>query len=105
MPPRGASPAAAAVPKEAKATCELLPDWYDECVLIEREHLRELRVHTLELVCERLTQQRRCSEAVEVALTAIAEDPLRKSARPALISVYVAEGNCAKAIEHYQTVL
>jgi DNA-binding SARP family transcriptional activator len=34
---------------------ELLPDWYDDWVLVERERLRQLRVHALEHICRRLT--------------------------------------------------
>jgi hypothetical protein len=34
---------------------DLLPDWYDDWVLIERELVRLIRVHALETLCERLT--------------------------------------------------
>ena len=37
---------------------ELLPDWYDDWLVVERERLRELRVRALERVCERLTALR-----------------------------------------------
>lgn len=31
---------------------ELLPDWYDDWVLIERERFRQLRLHALDALCE-----------------------------------------------------
>jgi DNA-binding SARP family transcriptional activator len=33
---------------------DLLPDWYDDWVLIERERFRQLRLHALEALCEAL---------------------------------------------------
>jgi len=33
---------------------DLLPDWYDDWVLIERERFRQLRLRALEALCERL---------------------------------------------------
>src|SRR4051794_14897664 len=32
---------------------DLLPDWYDDWVLIERERFRQLRLHALEALCRR----------------------------------------------------
>ena len=42
----------------AAALGDLLPDWYDDWLVLERERLRELRVRALERVCERLTAHR-----------------------------------------------
>ena len=42
-------------PRRDLATGELLPDWYDDWVAIERERLRALRAHALEALCEQLT--------------------------------------------------
>ena len=80
---------------------ELLPDWYDDWLLIERERLRQLRVHALEAYCVRLADAGRMAEAIEVGLTAVAADPLRESARRALIMAHLAEGNAAEAIRQY----
>ncbi len=82
-------------------TGELLPDWYDDWLLIEREKYRQLRLHALEALAVRLTSLARYGEAAETALTAIAGEPLRESAHRVLIRVYLAEGNPSEALRHY----
>jgi DNA-binding SARP family transcriptional activator len=84
------------------ASGELLPDWYDDWVLIERERLRQLRLHALEQACTYLAAEQRYGEAIEAALAAIADEPLRESAHRLLITVYLAEGNRIEAIRQYQ---
>jgi DNA-binding SARP family transcriptional activator len=81
---------------------ELLPDWYDDWVAIERERLRALRAHALEALCEQLTEAGRYGEAAEAGLAAIRDEPLRESAHRSLIALYLAEGNRAAALRHYQ---
>jgi DNA-binding SARP family transcriptional activator len=80
---------------------ELLPDWYDEWVLFERERLRELRLHALEALATRLSAAHRWGAAMDAALAAVAADPLRESAHRAVIETHLAEGNCCEAIRHY----
>jgi DNA-binding SARP family transcriptional activator len=81
---------------------ELLPDWYDDWLLMERERFRQLGLHALEAVSARLTAQGRFGPAVEAALAAVATDPLRESAQRALIGVHLAEGNTREAIRQYR---
>jgi DNA-binding SARP family transcriptional activator len=81
---------------------ELLPDWYDDWVLFERERLRELRVHALECLCERLTADGRFAEAMEAAQAAVKLEPLRESAHRLLITVHLTQGNQAEAVRHYR---
>ncbi len=80
---------------------ELLPDWYDDWVAIERERFRQLRVHALEQLCDRLTCERRFTEAVEAGLAAVESEPLRESAHRVLIHAHLAEGNAAEALRQY----
>jgi DNA-binding SARP family transcriptional activator len=80
---------------------DLLPGWYEDWVLVERERLRQLRLHALETLCERLTAKRRFGPAVEAGLVAVQEEPLRESAQRALIRTYLAEGNACEAIRQY----
>jgi DNA-binding SARP family transcriptional activator len=77
---------------------DLLPGWYDDWVLLERERLRQLRLHALEAMAERLSASGRWADAVLAALAALAADPLRESAHRAVIKVHLAEGNLAEAI-------
>jgi DNA-binding SARP family transcriptional activator len=87
---------------------ELLPGFYDEWLLTERERLRQLRLHALEALCERLTAVGRYSAAIAAGLAAVAGEPLRESAQWILMKAYVAEGNRAEAIrqfERYRNVL
>lgn len=81
---------------------ELLPGWYDDWVLIERERLRELRLHALEALTMRLIESSRYAEAVDAALAAAASDPLRESAHRAVVGAYLAEGNHGAALRHYE---
>jgi DNA-binding SARP family transcriptional activator len=81
---------------------ELLPDWYDDWLIIERERFRQLRLHGLEALSARLLERERFGEAAEAALSAIAGEPLRESAHRALIRVHLAEGNPSEALRHFE---
>jgi len=81
---------------------ELLPDWYDDWVLFERERVHQLRLHALEKVAERLTGQGRFGEAVDAVLAALRADPLRESSHRVLMKTYLEEGNRLEAMRHYE---
>jgi DNA-binding SARP family transcriptional activator len=81
---------------------DLLPDWYDDWVLLERERFRQVRLHALDNLCERLTTAGRLEEALEAGLFAVAAEPLRESAHRALVRIHLAEGNTAEAIRQYR---
>jgi DNA-binding SARP family transcriptional activator len=87
---------------------DVLPGWDDDWVLIERERLRQLRLHALEALCARLTAAGRFAEAIDAGLAAVAADPLRESAHRVLIQAHLAEGNRAEAVrqcEAYREIL
>ena len=79
-------------------TGELLPGWFDDWVLIDRERLRQLRLHALESACTQSIGARNFSSAVELGLAAVAAEPLRESAHMALARAFLAEGNRSEAI-------
>jgi DNA-binding SARP family transcriptional activator len=81
---------------------ELLPDWYDEWVMLERERLRHLRLHALDALAEKLTACSRYGEAIEAALAALQADAVRESAYRALIRACLAEGNRGEAIRQFR---
>jgi DNA-binding SARP family transcriptional activator len=80
---------------------DLLPEWYDEWVVLERERFRQLRLHALEALAERLVTHRRYGEAVQAALLAVRDEPLRESAHRSLVGAFLAEGNIRDALIQY----
>jgi DNA-binding SARP family transcriptional activator len=84
-----------------KLSADLLPDWYDDWVLLEQERFRQIRLHALEALCERLTAERCFGAAVEAGMAAVAGEPLRESAHRVLICAYIAEGNTSEAVRQY----
>jgi DNA-binding SARP family transcriptional activator len=81
---------------------DLLPDWYDDWLVIERERFHQLRLRALECLCERLTAVGDYARAVEAGLAAVAAEPLRESAHRALVKVHLAEGNLAEAVRQFE---
>jgi DNA-binding SARP family transcriptional activator len=81
---------------------ELLPDWYDDWLLFERERYRQLSLHALEALSEQLAGDGRLGRALEAALAAVRSEPLRESAHRALIRVHLAEGNRGEALRQYE---
>jgi len=92
-----ASPDDFAVPPSWSEGLELLPGWYDDWVLAERERLRQRMLHALEELSRRLVGAGRFADAVEAATVAIGAEPLRESAQRVLIEAHVAEGNLCEA--------
>jgi DNA-binding SARP family transcriptional activator len=90
-------------PPEVRLSEDLLPDWYDDWVAIERERFRQLRVHALEQLCHRLTRAKRFGEAIEAGLAAMHGEPLRESAHRALVRTHLAEGNRGEALRQYRS--
>jgi DNA-binding SARP family transcriptional activator len=81
---------------------DLLSDWYDDWVLIERERVRQLRLHALETLCADLTAAGAYALAIDAGLACVAAEPLRESAHRVLIDAYRAEGNYGEAIRQYR---
>lgn len=84
-------------------TNELLPGWYEEWVVTERDRLRQLRLHGLEALCGRYAAVGRFGQAIQAGMAAVSADPLRESAWRALIQATLSEGNLGEAVKHYRT--
>ena len=80
---------------------DLLPDWYDDWIAIERERFRQLRIHALERLCASLIVAERFGEAIETGFTVAMAEPLRESGHRMLIRAHLAEGNQGEAVAHY----
>jgi DNA-binding SARP family transcriptional activator len=95
----------AAVASIPTLSADLLPGWYEDWVVEAAENWRHMRLHALESLADALRERRRFGEAITAASAAIAADPLRETARAAMIGVHIAEGNRSEAIrefEHYR---
>lgn len=80
---------------------DLLPDWYDEWLVDDRESVRQLRLHALERLTDELSLNGRHGEAIQTALTALRLEPLRETAHAALIRAHLAEGNRSEALRQF----
>ena len=72
---------------------DLLPDWYDDWLTIEREKVRQLTLRMLETQAARALARGDPSEAIQLALTAMAIDPLREAPCRLVIEAHLSEGN------------
>jgi DNA-binding SARP family transcriptional activator len=82
---------------------ELLPGWCEDWVVLERERLRQVRMHALEALADKLVVAGRFGEAVRAAYAAVHEEPLRESAHRVVVRVHLAEGNLAEARRAYES--
>jgi DNA-binding SARP family transcriptional activator len=76
---------------------DLLPDWYDDWLVDDREGVRQLRLHALEVLTDELSRCGRHAEAIQTALTAVRLEPLRETGHATLIRAHLAEGNRSEA--------
>lgn len=87
---------------------DLLPGWYDDWALVERERIRQRLLHALEALSCHLAREGRYAEAIEAAMMAVTAEPLRESAQRVLIQAHLAEGNWIEArrtFEAYRGIL
>jgi DNA-binding SARP family transcriptional activator len=80
----------------------LLPGWYDDWALEEREQLHQLRLRALENLADRLLEDGQLDGALQAAMGAVSLEPLRESAHRALIRVHLRDGNHVEAVRVYR---
>lgn len=78
-------------------TGELLPGWYDDWVLFDRERLLHRRVRALEILAVQALDAGDPDLALAAARDAVSLEPLRESACRLLIRAHMALGNRALA--------
>jgi len=81
---------------------ELLPEWSDDWVTVERERLRQLELHVLEAGISWCIDEHRDGDAVDLAHRAIQLEPLRESSHRALIRCHLAHGNRSEALTQFR---
>jgi DNA-binding SARP family transcriptional activator len=81
---------------------DLLPDWDYDWLVVERERFRQLRLHTLETLCHKLSANGEFARAVDAGIEAIAAEPFRESAHRVLIEVHLCEGNSVEALRQVE---
>ncbi|MEM8925814.1 MAG: BTAD domain-containing putative transcriptional regulator [Actinomycetota bacterium] len=87
---------------------DLLPDWYDDWLTIERERLRQFRLGTLEDSARHALGEGHHNAAVQLGLAAVAIEPLRESSHRLVIDAHLASGNRFEArrqLDCYQQLL
>lgn len=84
------------VPRRA-AWPELLPGWYDDWVLMERELIRYRFLRLVEDAAEDALRRADATAALEWAMAAVCADPLRESAHRLVVRAQLANGNVTDA--------
>ena len=80
---------------------QLLPGWYEDWVVVERERLNQLRMHALERAARMLVDHGNVDGALDLAVEAVRSEPLRESANEQLIRVHLARGNVYDALRQF----
>ena len=76
---------------------ELLPGWYDDWVIIQRDRLEQLQIHFLEALVHRLRERGDFARAIDQAMRLVAIDPFRERSQLALIQALIDEGSWGRA--------
>lgn len=94
----GAPAIATEVGPDGSFTAELLPEWDDDWVVLERDRLRDLGMRALERQASGLVAMGESAGAVQSLYAVLRADPLRESALRALVDLHLNEGNQAEAV-------
>jgi predicted ATPase/DNA-binding SARP family transcriptional activator len=82
---------------------DLLPGWYDDWVLVERERLRQAFLVALERLVLLLEQQQDYGAAIGYAQRLLRHDPLHEAAYQHLMRLHARSGDRASAVRIYHT--
>jgi DNA-binding SARP family transcriptional activator len=76
---------------------ELLPGWYEDWVMVERDRLGQLQIRFLEAFVHCMRERQEFTRAIDQAMRLVALDPLRERSQLALIRALVDEGSWGRA--------
>lgn len=82
---------------------ELLPDWPEDWVELERERLRQVHVRALCTLGRALAVAGDAGQALDAAHLALSLDPLRESSHRLLVEIHLQEGDYAAAQRCYES--
>jgi DNA-binding SARP family transcriptional activator len=82
---------------------DLLPGWYDDWVLYEREHLEHLRLRGLEAAARARLQEGDPRAALTAARAALTIEPLHEGVNVLLVRACLAAGNSVEAMRHFHS--
>jgi DNA-binding SARP family transcriptional activator len=72
---------------------DLLPGWYDDWVIVQRERLSQLQLRFAEAYACRMLRQGSIIEAMDVALRLVVADPYREASHRLLVATYLLDGS------------
>ena len=81
----------------------LLPGWYDDWVIMERERLAQLQARFLDNVVASLVAAGKLTRALDYAVRLVGADPLRERSQLCLLRVYAAEGSWGQLHEQLRS--
>jgi DNA-binding SARP family transcriptional activator len=93
--------ATAGVPADVRFDRELLPGWYEDWVVEERERLRQIVLRALAALVPSLIEVGRADEAVGLGQQAVRLEPLSETSHQSLIAAYLAAGDRARALRQF----
>jgi DNA-binding SARP family transcriptional activator len=98
-----ASPGAHDSPEvvETLEAADLLPGWYDDWVLFERERVDHLRFHALEALARARFRAGQPHEAATAARSALRIEPLHEGVNLLLIRSCLSAGSTVEAVRHF----
>lgn len=77
---------------------ELLPDWYDDWLVVERESFRQLALRLLTSRAAAALDGGDTADAIQLALGALSVEPHHEGAHEVLTAAHFAEGNTFEAM-------
>ncbi len=88
----------------AELSGEVLSEWDDAWVQLERERFRQVRLRRLEELSDRARVAGDVGSALDAALAATAAEPLRESSHRRVMLAHLAEDNPGEALRQYELV-